>query len=258
MLIAPAPELPTLFCPRTEVLGEDIHVWMLPGHDAASSSTKQEDAYWALLSKDELERARRFHFAHHANDFVANRARLRILLGSYLQRHPEELVFTYTEQGKPELSSESGQLSFNLSHTDGMALLAVSKHGRIGVDIEKMSSQSDCLELARSYFSKAELDALSALDSREQQAAFYRCWTRKEAFLKALGEGLSRPLSEFTVSIAQHSADLLECGWDEGSPHSWRIFPLEVPPGYAASLACEGISAGVPHLPKRFDGSQSL
>ena len=237
-----------------------IHVWMLPQHDATSGEgARQYDAWWELLSTEELERASRFHFAHHAADFVANRARLRILLGQYLEIMPRDLTFTYSHTGKPELLSACGEIAFNLSHTDGLALVAMTRNGRLGVDIEKMNAANDSLDLARSYFSAHELQELYAYPNpAEQQAAFYRCWTRKEAFLKALGDGLSRPLSAFSVSCGRESAELLACNWEPNAPAAWHLFPLEFDAGYVAALACEGDPLRLPDSPKIFQWSHLL
>jgi 4'-phosphopantetheinyl transferase len=239
---------------------DGIHVWVLPQQNSTSpEGARRYDAWWNLLSTEELERASRFHFAHHASDFVANRARLRILLGAYLEQSPSELAFTYSEAGKPRLSSGYGEIAFNLSHTDGFALVAVTRQGRVGVDIEKMNAANDSLDLARRYFSAHESQELYAYPNpAEQQAAFYRCWTRKEAFLKALGDGLSRPLSAFSVSCGRESAALLACDWEPNAQETWQLFPLEFDTGYAAALACEGNSLRLPDSPKLFYWSDLL
>ena len=245
-------------------LDQDIHVWTLPQADTSNpDASTQQDRWWDLLSTEEIERASRFHFAHHAADFVANRARLRVLLGAYIDRDPGALVIRYSETGKPQLSAAYGDLSFNLSHTDGLALVAIARHGQLGVDIEKLSPANDSLDLARSYFSARELQDLAAYpDARERQAAFYRCWTRKEAFLKALGDGLSRPLSAFTVSADPDRAALLACDWDPEGPARWQLFSIQVDSAfdltYTAALAYEGTPLRLQQPVKLFPWSHCL
>jgi 4'-phosphopantetheinyl transferase len=238
-------------------LENSIHVWTLPSNDSTSAAGKEQHDQWLeLLSTDELERAGRFHFAHHAAEYVANRGRLRCLLGQYLNVDAGQLKFHYNPQGKPGLGPAYGDIYFNLSHTDGLALLAMTRGRRVGIDVERFKAATDTLDLARQYFSLSEVKAIeSYANPAEQQAAFFRCWTRKEAFLKALGDGLSRPLAEFSASCVSDKPELLDCAWDTNAHRVWQFISLEPGPGYTAALVCERSSALSPVL-KTYTWSQ--
>lgn len=164
-----------------------------------------------------------------------------MVLAHYLDRRPEWLSFNYGPAGKPELSDVHAHgLTFNLSHTDGLAVVVLSRYRRIGVDVEKSKATADLLETARHFFSESEYRQLTSLPSSAQAAAFFACWTRKEALLKGLGDGLTRELGQFSVSVLPGApATLLECGWDDTLCQSWRLHPLEPGGGYAGALAYE-------------------
>ena len=179
-------------CERTlpPPLGQGrVHVWTV----ALDGPAERPGRLGACLSPDETTRARRFHFEVHRRRFTVARGALRHLLGAYLRRSPESLVFRYGHRGKPELP-EAPELSFNLSHSEERALLAVSHVAALGVDIERLRPMDDMEAIARRFFSPPEHAALMALAPGERVAGFFRCWTRKEAYLKAVGEGLAIPL----------------------------------------------------------------
>ncbi len=235
MSIAPAPSfLPTGLTAST--LTEEIHVWVLPTPEGRDV---QADTWLDLLSTDEIARAGQFHFTHHAAAFAANRGRLRILLGHYLEQDAASIRFNYGPQGKPEL--RGSDIAFNLSHTDGAALVAFTAGRRVGVDIEQRRPMDDLIEVARLNFSPSEIRQIeSHRDPVQTHDAFYRCWTRKEAFLKGLGDGLTRPLAAFSVSCGPRHPRLLDCQWDAQAPARWQLFDLPVDLGtYTAALACD-------------------
>lgn len=200
------------------------------------------DRLLSLLSTDELERAQRFRFDSNRNEFIVARGTLRLLLGTYLAIAPAELRFTYSQYGRPSLVQHIGSLGleFNLSHSSGVVLLAFARGRRIGVDVEKVRRDFATNEIAERFFSTAERAALRELPHEHRHEAFFRCWTRKEAFIKALGEGLSRPLDQFDVSLAPGKpAALLATRPDAEEVSRWLLWNVPVPGDYAAALAAE-------------------
>ncbi len=227
-------------------LEHSIHVWWLFHHGASTPEAgDQQASWWDWLSADELDRASRFHFSHHAEEWVANRARLRMLLGHYLQQDGEKIHFSYDTAGKPRIADNNTDLQFNLSHTEGLAIVAVTRGSRLGVDVERADLHCDAMELARFAFSSTELTSLCSLsNATEQQAVFLKLWTCKEAFLKGLGDGLSRSMADFSISFDQQHPRLTECSWDPSCVNRWHFSSLDAPNGYTASLAVEGSKSG--------------
>lgn len=225
--------------PRELRLSEGaLHVWRA-SLDGDSSAVQR---FWATLTEDERERARRFHFERDRRRFVAARGLLRELLGRYLGRQPALIRFTYNEYGKPALSGDDGDgLRFNASHSHGAALYAFTLGGEVGVDIEELRDDFASLDVAERFFSKAEVRALGSLPAHLRTQGFFNCWTRKEAYIKALGEGLSHPLDRFTVSLAPgESARLVSTDTDPSEAGEWAIVDLEPFQGYAAAVAVRG------------------
>lgn len=213
-----------------------LHLWLVD---------PKEHLEWirelsALLSTDERDRAARFHFEQDRQDFIFARGMLRALLGAYVKANPRELGFCYSEHGKPSLAeahSETG-LQFNLSHTQGAVLIAVCQMRAIGVDIERVRDDFSLEKIAARFFSVAEQRALMNLPEAGRREAFFHCWTRKEAFLKARGDGLSFPLDLFDVSIsANDTAVDLVTRPESAEAQRWRILPVTVPDGYSAAVA---------------------
>jgi 4'-phosphopantetheinyl transferase len=216
-----------------------VHVWLAE----LEQPTYAVQQLASVLSEDELLRARRFYFERDRQHFLVARGVLRTILGWYLALPPARLHFTYGSRGKPSLSAASGgeQLRFNVSHSHELALYAVTQGRDIGVDIEFMRPLEDADDIACHFFSAHERAILWNLPASLKHQAFYNCWTRKEAYIKATGEGLSQPLDEFAVSLAPgEPAQLLSVVGkpDEGS--RWTFEALQPPPGYAAALAVEG------------------
>jgi 4'-phosphopantetheinyl transferase len=177
----------------------EIHVWRAP-LDVAPSTIQ---VLQPVLNSEELTRAERFRFAKDRDRYIVGRGVLRMLLASYVQRPPEELSFTYNQYGKPALSSlpEGESLEFNISHSHDLALFAFTSIGPLGVDVEYMREDIDYEQLAQHFFSVQENASLQSLPRTMWRQAFYNCWTRKEAYIKARGEGLAIPLDQFDVSL---------------------------------------------------------
>ena len=200
-----------------------------------------------LLSPDELERAERYRFDQHRNEFILSRAVLRMVLASYTAQSPESLSFDYSAQGKPALKNGPPDLRFNVSHTEGLAVLALVREREIGVDAEKIRPQPDAQKLAKRFFSAREQLFLGKLSGDELQRAFFRCWTRKEAYIKAKGEGLSIPLHAFDVSLEEDQpAALLGTRPDPTEVGRWTLYDLSVGPGYAAALTVANVPTTQP------------
>lgn len=197
----------------------DLWGWQLRG-----------DASTATLSPDEISRAARFIFCRDRDRYIAGRVRLRAILSLYTGVSPAAIRFRYGPNGRPEIDG----LRFNLSHTGDLALLAVGDGAPLGADIEALRPVS--LDVARRYFAPGEVDALMALPWRHRQSAFFRCWTRKEAYLKALGTGLATDLSSFTVTLTpDQPARLTTCA--SGEAADWSLHDIALPSGLAGAIA---------------------
>jgi 4'-phosphopantetheinyl transferase len=225
--------------PADDALNDDaVHVWRV---DLA-----QPDEYVRILrdvlSSDELKRADSFYFQHDRRRFIVGRGALRTILGRYLGAPADRLCFTYTLYGKPQLSSGQGSpaLQFNVSHSDDLALCAVARGRIVGVDLERIRANIDYGELAERFFSRAECAMLLALPAPLKLQGFFNCWTRKEAYIKARGEGLSLPLNRFTVSLAPDRPAQMISAEEPGEVVRWSICELHPSPGYAAALIGEG------------------
>jgi 4'-phosphopantetheinyl transferase len=195
------------------------------------------------LSVDERMRADRFYFREDRERFVVARGLLRTILGRYLDRAPASLAFTQNHYGKPSLVSEAGAdpIRFNVSHSHGTALYAIARDLEIGVDLELIRDGLAVEQVARSFFSPREVSALSALPPELRRRAFFLCWTRKEAYIKARGEGLSLPLDQFEVSlIPGEPAALMSTQPESDGPSRWSLQDLSLASGYVAAFAVEG------------------
>jgi 4'-phosphopantetheinyl transferase len=210
----------------------EVDVWRLELDQPESVVARFRET----LEPDELARASRFHFDKHRNHFIVGRGGLRHLLARYLDVKPEEFRFSYGTYGKPALVED--ELRFNVSHSHGMALFAVAADRELGVDVEQIRADFATQDIARRFFSRLEVAAFDGLPKEEQVAAFFRCWTRKEAYIKAIGRGMSEPLDAFDVTLAPgEAAALLRA---EGQDVSrWSLFDIDVGAGYAGALLAE-------------------
>jgi 4'-phosphopantetheinyl transferase len=203
-------------------------------------SPVQQSEFWDILSPDEQKRANRFHFLKDKIHFIAGRAFLRKLLARYLDKSPQSISFQYGAKGKPTLPP-GHSLQFNLSHSNGIALFGFVDTLNIGIDIEFINKDIEAKSLASSFFSANEANTLLSLPENQIPQAFFNCWTRKEAFIKAEGSGLSLPLDQFEVSlIPNQPAKLLAIHWNPEGVKNWSLHTLEVDPGFVGALAIEG------------------
>jgi 4'-phosphopantetheinyl transferase len=218
---------------------DEIHVWRASLDRAASYVRDLEQT----LAADERERAERFYFQIDREHFTVARGLLRAILGRYLNRPAEQLRFCYDSYGKPSLAEAYGGdwLRFNLSHARGLALYAVTRERALGVDLEYLRADFASDGIARRFFSASEVAALRALPPHQKLEAFFNCWTRKEAYIKARGEGLSFPLDQFDVSLAPgEPAALLSTSGNPQEASRWSLEALTPAPGYVAALCVEG------------------
>ena len=217
-----------------QLLDADIHVWR-------ASLNLDSDLLHRLetsLAPDEQARAARFKFDRDRHRFIAARGILREILGAYLSRQPASLSFSYGPHGKPALNpSDGGQvIQFNVSHSHGMALYAFANAREVGVDIEAVRPMADWEDIARRFFVPQEVTDILSWPKDLQQEAFFKCWTRKEAYLKARGAGMTLSLKSFSVSFSEAGADALR----SDDSHRWSLYGLSPDQGYTGAVVGEG------------------
>ena len=212
----------------------DVHLWRASLDCDAPVLSRLE----TTLSSDETARANRFVYSKDRNHFVAARGILRELLGAYLTLPPAQIRFRYAEHGKPALDANPSDsvLQFNLSHSGSLAIYGFSLGRRLGVDVEKIRPQLAGEDIARRYFAAREDAELQALPMQRRAEGFFLCWTRKEAYIKAHGAGLSLPLDSFTVSLTPGRAAELQ----SDDSDDWALRSLEPGPGFVGAMVAEG------------------
>lgn len=191
-----------------------------------------------ILNAEEIARADRFYMDVHRNRFIAARAMLRDLLAGYLGQPPEAIRFAYNEWGKPSLAPGFAALDlrFNLSHSQDLAMYAFVLERDVGVDLEVIRAETANERVAESFFSRREVETLRALPREDQAEAFFNCWTRKEAYVKARGQGLSIELASFDVSLVPgEEAKLLR-----GDDVDWSLASFNPEHGCVAAMATQG------------------
>ena len=218
---------------------EQVHVFTID----LGANADAVPYFRSLLSVDEGQRADKFRFENGRNEYTITRGVLRTLLGFYLDAEPGRPRFRYSDHGKPSLDGEfQERLEFNVSHSGGMAIVAIAHQRRIGVDIERVQLDFEHERIAERFFSEHERVQLSGVAKQDLPIAFFRCWTRKEAFIKALGEGLSHPLSQFDVELrADQPVRLVGTRPDPIEASMWNLLDVPVPPLYVAALAMEDV-----------------
>ena len=220
------------------IKSNEAHIWRT---DLQRSSARLSH-FNNILSSDEQQRAQRFHSRKDRERFSITRGILRIILSGYIDVSPEQIELSYNRFGKPELSEGmmNNGLQFNLSHSGGIALFAFCLDHRIGIDIETIRSGNTHLKVPERYFSPREVTALRSLPEDQQREAFYACWTRKEAYVKARGLGIPSSLKDFTVSLESGKpARLLESKSEPSDLNRWTLKDIDVGTGYKAAAAIE-------------------
>ncbi len=229
------PCTPTDACP----MPGDVRVWAawldMPGEEMTG--------FWSSLSTPERERASRFTLERERARFVAARGLLRVLLGSCLGTEPHKIEFTYSAKGKPSLGGEftrSG-LQFNLAHSGGLSVFAVARQAAVGVDVEQIRPVPDLSALIERFLSARECAELKKLSGQEQTLSFFRLWTRKEAWLKATGEGITRSLASIEVLGAPGDRELYGASHDGSGQTRLCLLDLEPAPGFLGALAAASL-----------------
>jgi len=195
-----------------------------------------------LLSEDERDRADRFHFEKDRLRFIFRRSLLRRLLSRYTGQESASIRFNYGKHGKPYLMdrTKGNTCFFNCSNSMGNAVFVFSASGPLGVDCEYSRRELDFTGITKRFFSQSEISAFLSLPEHCRREAFFNCWTRKEAFLKAKGEGLSIGLDQFDVSLRPgEPPKLLRTRYDEKDASEWCLYDLKVSPGFKSSLATQ-------------------
>ena len=218
---------------------DEVHVWRM----VLDSHLSRVERLQQTVAAEEMARAERFRFEKDRRRFMVARGTLRAILSRYLSIPPSRLRFLYGPRGKPRLAEEMGgsRLRFNLAHSHGRALCAVTAHREVGIDIEQIVCDIENDLIAEYLFSSGEIAALRALPAERQPHMFYRLWTQKEAYVKATGDGLHLPLNQFEVALpAGESPTLLGVVGSPEEAGRWSLYELHPWPGYAAALAVQG------------------
>jgi 4'-phosphopantetheinyl transferase len=215
----------------------EVHVWAV----WLEAPVGINRAYRALLSPSEIAKADKFVFEHLRRSYEVSQGVLRLLLACYLKCPSRDIDFQFGLEAKPALCGDS-QIRFNLSHAGGLALYAFAYDCEVGIDVEKVRGMRDFAQVASDHFCPEETAELLSIDDAESRiAAFYRCWTRKEAYVKAVGDGLRAPLNQFQVTLsADEPARFVHIGRESTAASKWTLEHLEPAPGYVAALAYPG------------------
>ena len=214
----------------------EVHVWLL----SLDFESLMRPSFVGLLDSKERDRAARFHFDHDRDRFIAGRALQRILLSAYCCVEPVDVSYEIGETGKLSILApgESSLLAFNFSRSGAYGLVAVGRVSAIGVDLESVDNRPGLDDIAANHFSERELEDIAALAPHHHVEAFYCCWTRKEAVVKALGGGLTLPLQHFVVSVdPEEPAALLSLDGSVESAEKWTLLGFRPMTGHWAALA---------------------
>ena len=214
----------------------EVHVWRV----FLDATTVEFESLLGFLSVDELARAERFYFERDQKRFIAARGILRKILGNYLNKHPGKICFEYSSHGKPMLADDpDDSICFNLSHSGAFALYALTLRKKIGIDMESIRDDISVGQVAQQFFSQNEISSLEKIDINKRSGLFFQYWTRKEAFLKARGEGISFPMEKCDVSLINGgglSPVTVQDNREISSLYVQDLFPCN---GYAAAIAIE-------------------
>ncbi len=220
-----------------ELTEQFVHLWPV----RVEASFDVVDTFALLLEPEEKSRADRFCSEEHRRSFILVRGTLKALLGHYLGVPASGVRLDYSSNGKPRPAPRSC-ITFNLSHSGDLVAFTFGIGIEMGVDVERIRWLADMLEIARHFFSHQEAVDLMALPAEQRERAFFRCWTRKEAYLKAIGNGLSVPLNSFDVSVRPgEPARMIRIGCDNIAASAWTLHDLELEPGYAGAIAYRDI-----------------
>jgi 4'-phosphopantetheinyl transferase len=218
-----------------KLLENDIHVWQID----LETQLQYLETYWSHLSNLEQSRASKFRFEIHKNNYIIRTGILRILLSNYMRCQPDEMEFEIEEFGKPKLTNSD--LEFNLSHSKNKAIIAIAIDVQLGIDIEYIDEKIKAKEIAGNFFSNEEIKQLCALEDVKLADGFFNIWTKKEAFIKAIGTGLTYPLDAFDVSLdnsEQKALTRLDNSFTEAQ--KWNLFSIKTFNNFKGALAYIG------------------
>jgi len=222
---------------RLSVSEDEIHVWLV---DINKVSNSDSNHYYSLLSDDEKVRMGKYHFEKDRKSFRTTRAILRTLLSKYLIMDNENISFQSNKYGKPYLDSpKKNNFKFNVSHSREYTALAFNWINEIGIDIEYINKELKIEEIVNNYFSSYEIQQLFRLEQKKRRHAFFRIWTRKEAFIKAIGRGLSIPLDSFDVSVGEECPKILNQAGVKNLAN-YKMHKINVKPNYCSTLVSVG------------------
>jgi 4'-phosphopantetheinyl transferase len=212
----------------------EVHIWAV----WLTASVEVNRDFRELLSRSELARADRFVFERLSRSYELSQGALRLLLAHSLRCNPREVEFRFGPRGKPMLE-EGSRICFNLAHSGGLALYGFTLDTEIGIDVEELRDIPDIEQIASHYFSKAEASELLSIGPKlPTREAFFRCWTRKEAYIKAIGDGLSLPLDQFQVTLSSDApAKFVHIGNDFDRAAEWTLQHLDPAPNYLGAVA---------------------
>jgi 4'-phosphopantetheinyl transferase len=230
--------------PTLSVPTDGVHVW----YASLDRPAAQVKRFRQMLTPAEQDRANHFHFKCDRSRWIVARGLLRTILARYLSVEPREIRFVYGASGKPALATEHGDtsLTFNLSHADDLAAYAIGRAPEIGIDVERIRPVPELEQIAEGFFSLGERAALMALPASERTIGFFNCWTRKEAYVKATGDGLAHPLDRFDVSLApDEPATLLHVDGAPWQASEWSLAAFMPAPDVRGALAVRGTTQTV-------------
>lgn len=228
--------------PPKSIAEHAVHVWKI----ALDASPHTLETLRTTLDSSELHRASRFRFRADERRFIIGRSALRIILSRYVAMAPNKITFVYNTYGKPELpnSPSTPAIHFNISHSGELALIGICHNRRVGIDVERLDRAVRIQAIADRYFSPEESEAIRSLPPEQQRLAFFRCWTAKEAYLKALGVGLYGSLNNLRTSICNgNTVSIRRFVNGNRANGSWTLKPLDVGKNYVATLALEGANS---------------
>lgn len=223
----------------------ESHIWYFD----IENVSKEIEFYTSFLVSDEVAKANKFKFAKDRAVSILARAALRVLSGRYLNKSPKEIKINYGEYGKPYYEFPT-PIDFNLSHSGNYIAIAFARNSKVGVDIEKIKDDFDVVNIAENFFSSDEIQSLKEFSETNRPRAFYRCWTRKESFIKVKGSGLSFPLASFTTSLEEKYPKLLKTEWDPSEKEEWNLFSFEPSSGYIGALTVDKTIQSVKYFDK--------
>jgi 4'-phosphopantetheinyl transferase len=224
---------------KTPPKGDEVDLWRI----ALDDPHRSPEALRRDLTDDELRRADAFHFERDRRRFVVARAALRRILAKSTGLQPGALSFRYGDQGKPRLLTPNGDdgLRFNLSHSRGLAICGVTRGQEIGVDVERVRTRVEIDRIAQRFFSPREYQALRSIDPERRREAFFRCWTRKEACLKAIGRGIFSGSTRFDVTLLpDEPAQLIEIRDEPTKASRWTVRDLSPEAGFVGAVVTSG------------------